>query len=80
MRTTQICHMSSCSLIPNGLKVINLKLKSNGIFWLQENCERMLYLRCQFLTTRWGIFEEKLDLMRLNLYEVNELEKYSDAA
>ncbi len=61
-------------------RVINLKLKSNGIFWLQENCERMLYLRCQFLTTRWGIFEEKLDLMRLNFYGVNELEEYSDAA
>lgn len=55
-------------------RVINMKLKSNGIFWLKENCERMLYLRCQFLTGRWNTLEEKLDSMRLNLYGVNGLE------
>lgn len=54
-------------------RVINMKMKSNGIFWLENNCERMFYLRCQFLTGRWGILQDKLEDRRLNLYKTNDL-------
>lgn len=34
-------------------RVINLRLKSNGTFWVPENAEMMLQLRCQILSTQW---------------------------
>lgn len=37
-------------------RVVNLRMKGAGIFWLAENAERMLYLRCQLLTGRWERF------------------------
>ena len=54
-------------------RVINMKLKSNGIFWLEDNCERMLYLRCQFLAGRWEILKDKLEERRLSLYGFKDL-------
>ena len=61
-------------------RVINMKLKSNGIFWLQNNCERMLYLRCQFLTGRWITLQNKLDELRLNFYKNSGLYQKIKAA
>ena len=55
-------------------RVINLKMKNNGTFWLEDNCERMLYLRCQFLTGRWETLHQKLEVRRVNLYNCKELE------
>jgi hypothetical protein len=34
-------------------RVINLRLKSNAIFWRQENAEIMLQVRAQVMTDRW---------------------------
>ncbi len=42
-------------------RVINLRLKGNGITWLKENAEAMLLIRAQVLTRRW---EESLAHMR----------------
>ena len=61
-------------------RVINMKLKSNGIFWLENNCERMLYLRCQFLTGRWKTLQNNLDERRLNFYKTSELYLKDEAA
>lgn len=61
-------------------RVINMKLKSNGIFWLKNNCERMLYLRSQFLTGRWKILQDKLEIKRVNAYGYNMLQDRVDAA
>jgi hypothetical protein len=36
-------------------RVINLRLKSPGIFWKQETAETMLFLRSQLLSGRWDI-------------------------
>lgn len=38
-------------------RVINLRLKSNAIYWLEENAEAMFALRASLLTDRW---EEQL--------------------
>jgi hypothetical protein len=35
-------------------RVINLRLKGNGIFWCEENAEGMLVLRAAALTKRWA--------------------------
>ena len=59
-------------------RVINMKLKGNGIFWLENNCEKMIYLRCQFLTGRWNTLKDKVGNQRLNLYKINELEHRFD--
>ena len=61
-------------------RVINMKLKGNGIFWLENNCEKMIYLRCQFLTGRWNTLKDKVDKQRLNLYKFNELEFFQNAS
>ena len=34
-------------------RVINLRLKGNGIYWKEENAEAMLVLRAAVLTGRW---------------------------
>ena len=34
-------------------RVINNRMKSNGMFWLAENAETMLQLRCQVMSERW---------------------------
>ena len=34
-------------------RVINLRLKGNGIYWREENAEAMLVLRAAALTGRW---------------------------
>lgn len=34
-------------------RLINLRLKGNGIFWREENAEWLLHLRGQFLAGRW---------------------------
>mgnify|MGYP000564925865 FL=1 len=34
-------------------RVINLRLKSNAIYWLEENAEAMFALRASLLTDRW---------------------------
>jgi hypothetical protein len=48
--------------IESGIRrVINLRLKGNGIFWDQSNAEAMLQLRAQVITGRW---DERVRAMR----------------
>ena len=37
-------------------RVINLRLKGNGIFWLPESAEAVLHIRSQLLCGRWDEF------------------------
>ena len=37
-------------------RVINLRLKAPGTFWLKEMAECFLYLRSQLISGRWNIF------------------------
>lgn len=45
-------------------RVINLRLKGNGIFWREDNAEAMLQVRAQVITNRW---DERLKKMRQHL-------------
>ena len=45
-------------------RVINLRLKSNGMFWSPENAESILHLRCQILSTQWSCRREELRCRR----------------
>ncbi|MBI3411151.1 MAG: hypothetical protein HY040_22685 [Planctomycetes bacterium] len=45
-------------------RVVNLRLKGNGIMWLEENAEAMLVLRAAALTDRW---DETLEHCRRRL-------------
>ena len=45
-------------------RVINLRLKGNGIMWLKENAEGMLVLRAAVLSDRW---EETLEHVRATM-------------
>ena len=42
-------------------RVVNLRLKGNGLMWLEENAEAILVLRAAALTDRW---EETLERTR----------------
>lgn len=45
-------------------RVINLRLKNNGIFWRQEHAEEMLQVRAQVISKRW---DERVTAMRRHL-------------
>ena len=45
-------------------RVINLRLKGNGIFWREEHAEEMLQVSHQILTNRW---DERVTAMRKHL-------------
>lgn len=51
--------------IESGIRrVINLRLKGNGIFWREENAEAMLQVRCQVMSGRW---DHRIKQMRKHL-------------
>ena len=39
-------------------RVVNLRLKGPGIFWEEQNAERMLLLRCRLKSGRWDELEQ----------------------
>ena len=41
-------------------RVINLRLKAPGTFWLKEMAECFLFLRSQVISGRWKIFMDNL--------------------
>jgi hypothetical protein len=45
-------------------RVINLRLKNNGMFWLEEHAEEMLQVRAQVISGRW---DERVKAMRQHL-------------
>lgn len=43
-------------------RVVNLRLKGAGMFWLEHNAEAFLHLRCQLKTGRWNeCFQRLID-------------------
>jgi hypothetical protein len=51
--------------IESGIRrVINLRLKSNGMFWREEHAEEMLQVRAQVISKRW---DERVNAMRQHL-------------
>ena len=46
-------------------RVVNLRLKGNGMFWTPENAEKMLQIRCQLLSTEWDTRLQSLRHRRL---------------
>ena len=45
-------------------RVINLRLKNNGMFWREEHAEEMLQVRAQVISKRW---DERVQAMRQHL-------------
>ena len=37
-------------------QVVNLRIKGNSKFWLQDNAEIILHLRCQWMAKSWNNF------------------------
>jgi hypothetical protein len=58
-------------------RVINLRLKGNGIFWLEENAEAVLALRAAVLCERW---DETMDHMAASMARDNRLDWNWEAA
>ena len=51
-------------------RVINLRIKAPGQFWLLENAEKMIFLRSQVLTARWhSVLDKALSRRRNDFYE-----------
>jgi hypothetical protein len=51
--------------IESGIRrVINLRLKNNGMFWREEHAEEMLQVRAQVISKRW---DERVKMMRQHL-------------
>jgi DNA polymerase III epsilon subunit-like protein len=51
------CLTIGSGVIESGVRrIVNLRLKGAGIFWLPENAEEILYLRCQMKSGRWVSF------------------------
>lgn len=50
-------------------RVVNLRMKSPGIFWKRETAEHMLFLRSQLLSGRWGIMTGNMfkEIRRLSM-------------
>jgi hypothetical protein len=38
-------------------RVINMRLKGAATYWLRENAEKMLMLRCYFKSGRWDMLK-----------------------
>jgi len=52
-------------------RVINLRLKSAGIFWKRDMAEYFLFLRSQLLSKRWRIFMNNVTC-RLEKFRINQ--------
>ena len=53
--------------IESGIRrVINMRLKSNGMFWLSDNAESILQLRCHYISKRLDdrLTEKRVELSR----------------
>jgi hypothetical protein len=54
-------------------RVVNLRLKGNGILWYEENAEAMLALRAAALTSRW---QETLEEVRKTMARDRRIHRY----
>ncbi len=46
-------------------QAVNLRLKGNGKFWLQQNAEILLHSRCQWLSGSWNNFTNSILTLRI---------------
>ena len=46
-------------------QAVNLRLKGNGKFWLEENAEIILHARCQWLSGAWSDFTNSILTWRI---------------
>jgi len=46
-------------------QAVNLRLKGNGKFWLQQNAEMILHPRCQWLSGNWNNFTNSILTLRI---------------
>lgn len=64
-------------------RVINLRLKSAGSFWLKSTAENFLFLRSQLISGRWNIFMKNLaatpvfNMSKQNCIKLNDSKHYS---
>lgn len=54
-------------------RVINMRLKAPGSFWLHEMAERFLFLRSQLISGRWPIFINNIRKIILEPAEVKDM-------
>jgi hypothetical protein len=59
-------------------RIVNLRMKGAGIFWLPANAERLLYLRCRVKMGEWPAFvkfalSQWADCMAVSLAELAQL-------
>ncbi|GCL40299.1 hypothetical protein SR1949_54370 [Sphaerospermopsis reniformis] len=47
-------------------QVVNLRMKGNSKFWLRENAEIMLHLRCQWIAGNWNNFCNSIFISFIN--------------
>ncbi|MDQ6961124.1 MAG: hypothetical protein Q9M28_01150 [Mariprofundaceae bacterium] len=51
-------------------RVINLRLKAPGSFWLKEMAETFLFLRSQLISGRWEIFMDNLKALKIKDFKL----------
>ncbi len=56
-------------------RVINLRLKGNGIFWLPESAEAVLHIRSQLLCGRWDEFITEISVPK-DLWSLTSSDPY----
>ncbi len=54
-------------------RVINMRIKAPGSFWLSEMAERFLFLRSQLISGRWPVFVQ--NIRKIILENDNEVDK-----
>lgn len=62
--------------IESGIRrVINMRLKSNGMFWLAEHAESILQLRCHYISKRLDerLVEKRVELSRNGKHYFQEM-------
>jgi hypothetical protein len=60
--------LGSGAIESNIRRVVNLRLKGNAIYWLEENAEAMLQIRAYVLTNRWD--QRLRELRKLRIRDV----------
>lgn len=61
-------------------RVLNLRIKSPGIFWKKENAEKMIFLRSQLLSGRWNIMMKNIKDTTLKNLNLLDLQEYKNVA
>lgn len=61
-------------------RVLNLRIKSPGIFWKRENAEKMIFLRSQLLSGRWNIMMQNIRCYTRKYLKLSKLTQYKNAA